>query len=90
MLVSLGSMDEWSKTILLNTYRLVIIVLSVDEAAKDAVLLSRYMVMEHSFMLDIEVYAALASLVAKDSKKREIVVHAMNLAKATGYVLDNA
>jgi len=89
MLAALEATEEGSKTIASDTYGSVIMALSADGAAEEAVLLSRSMVVEHSFTPEIEVFAALADSAAKDGKKGEIVFHAMTLAKAAGYVLDD-
>jgi len=89
MLAALEATEEGSKTIASDTYGSVIMALSADGAAEEAVLLSRSMVVEHSFTPEIEVFAALADSAAKDGEKGEIVFHAMTLAKAAGYVLDD-
>jgi len=89
MLAALESTEEGSKTIASDTYGSVIMALSADGAIEEAVLLSRSMVVEHSFTPEIEVFAALADSAAKDGAKGEIVFHAMTLAKAAGYVLDD-
>jgi len=89
MLAALEATEEGSKTIASDTYGSIIMALSADGAPEEAVLLSRSMVVEHSFTPEIEVFAALADSAAKDGKKGEIVFHAMTLAKAAGYVLDD-
>jgi len=89
MLAALESTEETSKTIASDTYGAVVMALSSDGAAEEAILLTRAMVVEHSFTPEIEVFAALAASAAKDGDKGEIVFHAMTLAKAAGYVLDD-
>lgn len=89
MLAALESTEEGSKTIASDTYGSVVMALSADGAAEEAVLLARSMVVEHSFTPEIEVFAALANSAARDGEKGEIVFHAMTLAKAAGYVLDD-
>jgi len=89
MLAALEATEEGSKTIESDTYGSVIMALSADGAAEEAILLSRSMVVEHSFTPEIEVFAAVADSAAKDGEKGEIVFHAMTLAKAAGYVLDD-
>lgn len=89
MLAALESTEEGSKTIASDTYGKVIMALSADGAAEEAILLARSMVVEHSFTPEIEVFAALANSAVKDGEKGEIAFHAMTLAKAAGYVLDD-
>lgn len=89
MLAALESTEEGSQTIVSDTYGAVVMALSSDGAAEEAILLLRSMVVEHSFTPDIEVFAALADSAARNGEKGEIVFHAMTLAKASGYVLDD-
>lgn len=88
MLAALESTEEGSKTIASDTYGAVIMALSKDGAAEEAILLLRSMVVEHSFTPDMDVFASVAYSAVK-GEKGEIVFHAMTLAKAAGYILDD-
>lgn len=89
MLAAIEASPGGSATIGVDTYGKVVSALSRDGAVEEAVLLLRAMVVEHSFTPTLGTFADVAVAASKAGGKGELVLQAMTLVKASGYVLDS-